>query len=481
MSEVYENLKGAQGNSRFFRPKRFRANTLFLGVPPKAWFDDHEFDLKDISITGAGCGSRDLTIEETPFEGPQDGIFRLTQCGREIFSAVATKVRAQAAGGEHVVGVALKGQRFNLDLLVRKNAGALALEPLPDPSAYEPPQEYKSYCAEVLNFVGGYLNRIQKHLTPIENQLTSIEADDVVRELANAAADPWRTLLESGNDLVIESDRDKEKRIGLKVFTERVVTPELIGGASWSRCYFKPLGYPGDYQIMNFMYDNEPVGDNLRSKFLHMLGVIAGKPIVSRMDTLAQLIVDHAASRETDEAPVNIMSIGCGPARELEPILKMSPQTTKWEATLVDQEPLALEYALSSAIGLGAPDRMKATALNVSFKDMLNGTPVGAQIFGQDIVYSAGLVDYLSPLLALRFVRRMYDFIRPGGRLIIGNVNNSRTGTLWPMEYVLDWTLYFRNMDEMKAIAGGIEGAQMRIVSDPLDAIYFLVLDKPAQ
>lgn len=481
MSETYEDLKGAHGNNRFFRPKRFEAKKLFLGIPPRAWFDGNEFDLTDISVSGVGCCSRYLDLADEPSEGPVEGVLRLTQRGREIFSASATQVRSQIAGGDFVIGVALKGRQFDIDALVRGNAGALALEPVADRTGFEPSKEYKSHCAEVLNFVGGYLNRIDRHLAPIEDKLTLEESRDLIGALVDAAADPWRLLLEAGNDLVIPGNKDKEIRQSLKAFTERVVTRELVGGASWARCYFKPMGYPGDFQIMNFMYDGTPVGTSLRSKFLHMLGVIAGKPIVSRMDTVAQLIVDHAATREDVARTVNVMSIGCGPARELESILASSPFSTTWAATLVDQEPEALDYALSSASMLPGADRLKATALNISFKDMLGASPVGAQIFQQDIVYSAGLVDYLNPLLAMRFIRRMYDFLKPGGRLIIGNVNDCRTGTLWPMEYVLDWTLYFRNENDMKAMAGGVDDAKMQILSDPLNAILFLVLDKPAR
>lgn len=481
MSETYEDLKGAHGNSRFFRSKRFEAKKLFLGIPPRAWFDGNEFDLRDISVNGAGCSSRYLDLTDEPAEGPIEGVLRLTQRGREIYSGSATQVRSLIAGGDFIIGVALKGRQFDLDALVRGNAGALALEPLADGASFEPSQAYKSYCAEVLNFVGGYLNRIDRHLAPIEGELTPEESRDLIGALVDAAAEPWRLLLEDGNDLVIPGNKDEEIRQSLKAFTERVVTRELVGGASWARCYFKPMGYPGDFQIMNFMYDGTPVGTTLRSKFLHMLGVIAGKPIVSRMETIAQLIVDHAATRENIERTVNVMSIGCGPAREIEPILAGSPTSTTWAATLVDQEPEALDYALTSARGLTGSERLSATALNVSFKDMLGASPVGAQIFQQDIVYSAGLVDYLNPLLATRFVRRMYDFLKPGGRLIISNVNDRRTGTLWPMEYVLDWTLYFRNENEMKAMAGGVDGARSQILSDPLDAIHFLVLDKPAR
>ena len=248
-------------------------------------------------------------------EGSIEGVLRLTQRGREIFSASATQVRSQIAGGDIVIGVALRGRQFDLDALVRGNAGALALEPLAEQSPYEPSQAYKSYCAEVLNFVGGYLNRIDRHLAPIEDKLTPEESADLIGALVDAASEPWRRLLEDGNDLVIPGNNDKEVRQSLKAFTERVVTRELVGGASWARCYFKPMGYPGDFQIMNYMYDGTPVGTSLHSRFLHMLGVIAGKPIVSRMETMAQLIVDHAATRRDAERSVNVMSIGCGPAR----------------------------------------------------------------------------------------------------------------------------------------------------------------------
>ena len=480
MSETYEDLKGAHGNSRFFRPKRFEAKKLFLGVPPKAWFEGNEFDLRDISVHGAGCASKYLDLADEPVEGPIEGVLRLTQCGREIFSASATQVRSQIAGGDFFIGLALKGRQFDLDALVRGNAGALALDPPVNRAAFEPSQAYKSYCAEILNYVGGYLDRIDRHLAPIEDKLTPEETRELIGALVEAASDPWRRLLEDGNDLVIPGNNDKEFRQSLKSFTERVITRELVGGASWARCYFKPMGYPGDFQIMNFMYDAEPVGTSLRSKFLHMLGVIAGKPIVSRMETMARLIVDHGAACRKMENPVKIMSIGCGPARELEPILKGSDPATRWAATLIDQEPDALDYALNSSASLPGAERLQTTALNVSFKDMLGASPVGAQIFKQDIVYSAGLVDYLNPLLAMRFIRRMYDFLKPGGRLIIGNVNDCRTGTLWPMEYVLDWTLYFRNENDMRALAGEVDGAKIQILSDPLNAIYFLVLDKPA-
>ncbi len=75
----------------------------------------------------------------------------------------------------------------------------------------------------------------------------------------------------------------------------------------------------------------------------------------------------------------------------------------------------------------------------------------------------------------------MYEFLKPGGKLIIGNVNDLRTGTLWPMEYILDWTLYFRNETEMRAMASEATGGIVSIESDPMNAIYFLIVEKPKE
>ena len=60
MSEHYENLSGASGRARFFRPERHAARKLFAGAPPSVWFDDREFLLDNISATGTGLSNTDI-------------------------------------------------------------------------------------------------------------------------------------------------------------------------------------------------------------------------------------------------------------------------------------------------------------------------------------------------------------------------------------------------------------------------------------
>ena len=478
MSEHYENLPGATGKARFFRPERHTARKLFADAPPSVWFDDREFLLDNISATGAGCRTRDFLPEEMTIEGDGRGVLRLTQFGREIFSARARMARTGLDRGSLIIGLALDDASFPLNDLIRKNAGALAFgfaEGEVDRTA--PSAEYKSFCADVLSFIGGYLEHIDRHLTPIEDKLDRRAVDEIIMELTEGATPAWQSLLMEGNDLVLPIHKDKTTRNLVKQYTERVITRKLTTGNSWGRSYFKPMGYPGDFRIMNYMYDGVPEGAGMHSKFLHMLGVVAGQPIVTRMHALADLMLTHAAA-DAERNEFKVMSIGSGPARELEPLVKASGGV-RWNATLVDQEPEALNYALDQAANLGAGGALNVSALNISFRDMLNASPMRAHLVEQDIIYSSGLVDYLNPLLAMRFVHRMYEFLKPGGKLIIGNVNDLRTGTLWPMEYILDWTLYFRNEMEMRAMANETPGGIVSIKNDPLNAIYFLVVEKP--
>ena len=110
---------------------------------------------------------------------------------------------------------------------------------------------------------------------------------------------------------------------------------------------------------------------------------------------------------------------------------------------------------------------------------MLSPSRDASSFMENDIIYSSGLVDYLNPLLAQRFVKRLYEYVKPGGQVIIGNVNDAPTGMIWPLEYITDWSLYFRTEDDMRAIAQDIPGASVSVISDPMKAIHFLVVEKP--
>ena len=165
--------------------------------------------------------------------------------------------------------------------------------------------------------------------------------------------------------------------------------------------------------------------------------------------------------------------------RELEDLLAETPDDLRWRVNLVDQEPAALNFAFERIATMPDRDRLNVTGLNISFREMLRPSADNGAFIGNDVIYSSGFVDYLNPLLAQRFVKRLYDFVKPGGQVIIGNVNNLETGMMWPLEYITDWSLYFRDEGEMYAMAREIPDAKVSVVSDPMQAVFFLVVEKP--
>lgn len=478
MAKSYEELEGAAGRERLFRPTRHDAAGLFAGEPPTLYFDDRPYALRDISGAGGGATTSLNNLDDIAAEVNRVGVLRLVQRGQEIFRARARFARADAAKDRVFCGFALESDQFDLADLQRQNALTIARNTPCPVTERSVSAEYKSFCADVVAFVSSYISLIERKFAPIERTLTPAEMDAISLDLCASATPGWRTLIAQGNDLVIPIQRSKRERLVYKAFTESVITRTLLEGEGWSRTYRKPMGYPGDYRIMNYIYDGEPIGDSIRARFLHLLSLVGAEPVRTRMVRLAELVFESTVKRPQEEL-LDILSVGAGPAREMALILDAQPQRA-WRFTLVDQEGEALEDAMSRFARARRGDAVTCRALHVSFKEMLDPSPLTAQFSDKSVIYSSGLVDYLNPLLAQRFVNRLYQFLRPGGSIIIGNVNNKRTGMLWPSEYLVDWTLFFRTREEMEAMAAGIANARIRVVSDELDAIYFLVIEKPA-
>ncbi len=78
-----------------------------------------------------------------------------------------------------------------------------------------------------------------------------------------------------------------------------------------------------------------------------------------------------------------------------------------------------------------------------------------------DLIYAAGLYDYLDARVAARLTRVLFDHLDPGGRLLIPNF-------LWGvpeeayMEVFMDWYLLYRTRDEIEKFAEEIPPATVR-------------------
>ena len=342
------------------------------------------------------------------------------------------------------------------------------------------PQEYRVLCADVLKLLRAYrsiLSLDSAHASEFAGHIDNVAAFEACED---RLVQHWRSLWRTGNDIARTVMNDRESREATKEFTELVLTPELRMGAIWDRSYAKPLGYPGDFEIMNQVYDWKRVGHGAYEMLLHRIGLEVAECIKTRME-IVRGVIGETSRREVGRT-ARISSLGSGPAREVELFLaSTAAQSGHAEFTLIDQEQAALRYAheRTYAHTLKLQGRYSVRALNISFTDILRGISAMNDLPQQDLIYSVGLLDYLTDRRATSLVERLYSMLAPGGLLIIGNMNETPLSNLWPMEFITDWTLYYRDEPQMLAWTKGLNATRTWTEPDPTGRVRLLYVLKP--
>jgi hypothetical protein len=289
----------------------------------------------------------------------------------------------------------------------------------------------------------------------------------------------WRSLWHQANELVAPLMSDPAALRATKHFTELVLTPEFMPGAIWRRSYEEPLGYPGDFQIMRMVYDWGRGGERLFEKLMHRVGLEVAECIATRMVMMRKIIADTVL--QDGRGPARIASLGCGPAREVADYLKLRELPRSAQFTLIDQD----HDALSAAYEQTLPDVMRlrgkasVNCLHTSFLQLMKADGIFGRLPPHDFIYTVGLVDYLSQRRGKTLASALYANLAPGGTLIIGNMHETPKGNLWPMEFVCDWNIVYRNEAEMADLAAHLPGAAISTGLDPTGRVCLVTARKP--
>lgn len=239
-----------------------------------------------------------------------------------------------------------------------------------------------------------------------------------------------------------------------------------------ARAHDKPRGYAGDAVTLDFVYSARPPEDTSelgRRLFVGTVRSSSGWSVLERRDRLAAAI-DRVIERKPE---ARILSIACGHLREAQLARRIGPGGAA-RIFALDQDPEALAL-------LG---REQAAAGVEPVEGSVKSLVSGRQGFeDMDLVYAAGLTDYLSDPLVGRLLARMVSFLAPGGRVIVGNFTPRNAGRAY-MEAFMDWQLLHRSAADLRAIARA-SGAASRIRIEQVDVdsrdnIAYLELIKAA-
>jgi len=308
--------------------------------------------------------------------------------------------------------------------------------------------------------------------------------EDAEREIRATTLDlwkDWRLAWVEAADCLPEIAGSSDQLRRAKDYTEAHLTPELMGAPVWRQAYTKPLGYPGDYVVMNYMYHGVAAGDTQFGKVAHQLAVQIGRFVVKRKDLVRQAIGEVAA-RSSGARSCVVASLGCGPAREIAEYLQLEPRgSAPMHFVLVDQDSEALRFAgrwlgeVASARGgiSGAQVELR----HLSVLRLLREVDPASLLPQADMIYSAGLFDYFSDRTCHVLTRRLYEALRPGGLLLLGNMK-AGTDMLWPLELIADWSLHYRSAESVLSWADGLPGAEISLRTEATGYDYLVSVRK---
>ncbi len=234
------------------------------------------------------------------------------------------------------------------------------------------------------------------------------------------------------------------------------------------RAFSKPRGYAGDAVMMDYIYGlhDERLPAPSSEIFRYTTGGPMSQSVRARRVILAQAL-DEAATELG--RPVDAIAIASGHLREIE--LSAAALKGNVRITALDADADSLAVVTKAYAHLGA------VAKQGSVRQILNGK---VKLHEADVIYSAGLYDYLVAPVARCLTTRLFDALRPGGRLLLANFLPDCAEVAY-MESFMDWHLIYRSDADMLDLMAGIRPdgiASYRQFHDALDNIAYLEIQK---
>jgi|JI6StandDraft_1071083.scaffolds.fasta_scaffold01441_3 extracellular factor (EF) 3-hydroxypalmitic acid methyl ester biosynthesis protein len=238
-------------------------------------------------------------------------------------------------------------------------------------------------------------------------------------------------------------------------------TQRYLPGTMQAEALERKYGYSGDFEIIDHIYTRRICPDpKLRLWDLYFHAQAAPVAVRNRKAYFQQLMGDHLAR---SGGALDLLNVACGPCRDLREFFLDQPDASV-SVDCVDMDARAIEYG----------SRLCAPWLErISFhhRNILKHVPTRAY----DLVWSAGLFDYLSDRLFVHLLSALLRVVKPGGEVVIGNFSDFNPSRDF-MEIFGHWNLRHRSQQTLRALAvqAGATAEQVQIYWEPEGVNYFL-------
>jgi extracellular factor (EF) 3-hydroxypalmitic acid methyl ester biosynthesis protein len=336
----------------------------------------------------------------------------------------------------------------------------------------------------IVTSAANFLQELSRWLNEAEATVESADHENVSTDLYEAAKDPAMSRLGEFIERFERAATGIEPASSMvhRAFTQRELHPLLLTAPFVHRSFVKPLGYAGDYEMVNMILRNAGEGPNAYSRILNTAHLSVGPAAAhrNRIELLTERLRREAMNARACGERLRVLNVGCGPAAELQALLAESDLLDGCDLTLMDFNEPTLEHTRAKLTRLVA-NHGRTTELHFLHKSIhqllreaIRGSDPGAPVY--DLVYCAGLYDYLTDTVCRRITRLFYEKTKPGGLVMLTNVHPSNPVRFY-MEYLVEWHLEYRSEDDMLGLAKGL--GERSTLTDKTGVNVFLEIRKP--
>jgi extracellular factor (EF) 3-hydroxypalmitic acid methyl ester biosynthesis protein len=247
-----------------------------------------------------------------------------------------------------------------------------------------------------------------------------------------------------------------------KLYLRRELHPVLLCSPFIHRTYTKPLGYAGDYEMINQILSDPHRGSMIYAKMINKFALSLGPAVAhrNRISILTQILIDKARQVIASGRRLKVLNIACGPSQEVRDFIAESPEANHCDITLLDFSPEAIVFSREKIEKLKQIHHCKinVTYIEKSIDTILKESIDAKKQFdtfaanSYDLVYCAGLFDYLTDNVCERLISLFYKWIAANGLLVVTNIHPQNSARYF-MEYLLEWNVMYRDEDHFLRLA----------------------------
>ncbi len=302
------------------------------------------------------------------------------------------------------------------------------------------------------------------------------QQEDHSRELQNELEHLNTTILLKGYSLglllsdkpIMRSVRENFRSlVGTWAYKSRVM----------KRAFEKPRAYPGDFRMVDMIYQNCPVtqgvGKYFDTYFLNNPDAVA---VRSRKGRLREMVRQFIMSN-TQKPSIKILDVACGSCREITELIAEIQNQNPLTLTCMDWDEEALDFS-KDHLG-NVPANIKVAFLKENLMDLINDGQGTQRVGEHDLIYSIGLTDYLPDTLLKKCLHFYSQLLPQGGKLIFTHKNQEKTFPQIPAEWFCDWESIPRSQTELTdLLTKALPNFTLDVTTDDFGYILYFVLTR---